>query len=67
MLQVPQLALSVVVSTHLPLQSVSPLWQLRLQVPALHTSPELQAVAQAPQLALSVIVSTHLPEEIRAR
>jgi hypothetical protein len=44
--QVPQLPLSVVVSTQLPLQQV---------FPALHLLP------QVPQLLLSVLVSTQVP------
>ena len=56
--QDPQLAESVVVSTHAPLQSVWPAGQSH--VPLVH-EPLAHAWPHAPQLFGSVVVSTHAP------
>lgn len=47
--QAPQLALSLVRFTHVPLHWVRPTWQLTWQVPLEQTSPDGQAVAHEPQ------------------
>jgi hypothetical protein len=47
----PQFALSVSVSTHVPLQSVRPVWQLNSHTPApLQISPSAHEKAQMPLL-----------------
>jgi hypothetical protein len=55
--QPPQLALSVVVSTHLEPQSVEPTPQLCAQTPPMQACPVGHAVPHAPQLSESVSVS----------
>jgi len=59
--QVPQLLLSVCVSTHAPLQSVCPVAQLLAQEPFEQTCAEVQALPHEPQLAGSLCVLTHWP------
>lgn len=59
--QPPQLARSVTVSTHVPLQLVSPPVQPARQTPAWQAWPEGHAVPHAPQLAASVWTFTHCP------
>jgi hypothetical protein len=59
--QAPQLLTSVLVSVHEPSQLVSPLAQLTMHWPPLHTSVWPQAWAQAPQLLGSLLRSTHAP------
>ncbi len=54
--QPPQFARSLVVSTHTPLQSSVPFGHSHL--PALHVMPPLHAMSQPPQFAPSVCVST---------
>jgi hypothetical protein len=58
-LQAPQLLMSLLVSTQLPLQSVEPEGQPNTQVPAAHESPVAQALPQLPQFIGSVLVFTH--------
>jgi len=60
--QVPQLALSEVVSTHAPVQSVRPEPHEPAQRPELHTSPDAHAWPQVPQLAGSELTSTQADE-----
>ena len=48
---VPQLATSLVVSTHAPLQAVVPDGQVATHAPDAHTSSAPQCVPHAPQLA----------------
>jgi hypothetical protein len=59
--QVPQLELSVWVSTQAPLHAVWPVAQLVAHEPLEQTSADVQAVPQAPQLAGSAWVFTHCP------
>jgi hypothetical protein len=61
--QLPQLALSRVVSTHSPAQRVSPETQVVAHWPAEQACPLVQTLAQLPQFALSLEVSTHRPEQ----
>jgi len=65
-LQPPQSRLLVVKSTHAPRHSVSggppsPVVQLFVHCPTLHTWPAAQAFPHAPQLAGSLAVSVHAP------
>jgi hypothetical protein len=59
----PQLALSEETTTHLPLQSVSPVWHEVAHFPAEQTSPLEHLAPHPPQLALSLDVSTHVPSQ----
>jgi hypothetical protein len=59
--QPPQFALSVLVSTQKPLQSMKPETQLVLHVPPEQAVGPRQRLPQPPQLALSVLSSTQLP------
>jgi hypothetical protein len=58
--QLPQLAPSVWVSTHLPLHAVEA-DPAQTHLPPLHEWPPLHLVPHPPQLLLSVVVSTHAP------
>jgi hypothetical protein len=57
--QAPQLAVSLVVSTHAPLHVVRPIVQVIVHTPDEHTWPMAQAVPQAPQWAGLDCRSTH--------
>jgi hypothetical protein len=57
----PQLALSVIVSTHCPPHAWSPGKQELVQAPAEHTWPLAHFVPQPPQLAGSFTVAMHAP------
>jgi hypothetical protein len=62
-LQLPQLALSVVMSTHDEPHSM-PVVHWPLQVPATQTVPLPQAMPHAPQLAGSLAVSVQAPLQV---
>jgi hypothetical protein len=47
----------------MPAQSVSPDWQDKTQVPALHTSPDEQEIPHPPQCMRSVVRSVHHPKQ----
>jgi hypothetical protein len=59
--QVPQLAGSLAVVTHAPLQFVWPLGHTSMQVPLEQTCPAGQVLLQVPQLLGSVASVTHAP------
>jgi hypothetical protein len=62
LVQVPQFAASLDVSTHVPLQSVWPAGQfaaLALQTPLSQVSPVAQAFPQLPQCAVAAARFTH--------
>ena len=59
----PQLALSVVVSTHCPLHGVNPLTQPAAQAPPAQTWDAPQTWAQVPQLWASTVVSVQAPPQ----
>jgi hypothetical protein len=61
--QLPQFRLSLVASTHAPLQSVSPAAHMDAQPAWLQTSPGWQALPQPPQWNGSLSVSTQFPEQ----
>jgi hypothetical protein len=61
--QVPQLLLSVVVFTHVPLHAVRLAPQVVAQVPLRHTLPPVQTTLQPPQFEGSVLVGMHLPPQ----
>jgi hypothetical protein len=56
--QPPQCAVSLVVSTHAPLQSVRPAPQVAVHIPALQTAPVPHEVPQLPQFLGSLEMST---------
>jgi hypothetical protein len=62
--QLPQLAMSLVVSTQPWPQGVRPAPQLEEQVPAEQSSLELHAVPQVPQLLASLATEVHTPEHM---
>ena len=62
--QAPQFFRSLSRLAHLPLQLVSPVWQVRAHLPDEQTSPALQAAAQTPQLARSVCRLTQVPAQL---
>ena len=57
LLQAPQLLGSLLIFTHVPLQTLLPFAQ---QTPSVQLSPAPQALPHAPQLALSVFTSVQL-------
>jgi hypothetical protein len=59
--QPPQFELSVLVLTHWPLHSASPVGQL--QAPVVHVVPPVQVTLHAPQLFESVCSLTHDPPQ----
>jgi hypothetical protein len=59
----PQFCGSVEVSTHRPLQLVSPVGHVAPQTLLPHTWPGAQVMPHAPQLCGSRTVSTHVPEQ----
>lgn len=62
LLQPPQFALLVIVSTHALPQSICPA-AAQPHVPPLQTEPAGQAMPQPPQLSALFVVSTHAPAE----
>jgi hypothetical protein len=58
---VPQLLKSVLVSTHVPPQSIFPLGQE--QAPPRQVWPSVHVLPHAPQLLKSLLVSTHVPPQ----
>jgi hypothetical protein len=61
--QLPQFALSLLVSTHAPVQLVRPVAHVVAHVPPLQTCPAAHAFPQPPQFAGSLAGSLHLPEQ----
>src|SRR5262245_57755471 len=59
--QLPQFAWSLLVSTHAPLQGVSPVAHVAEHTPRLHTWPPGQTVPHIPQLVGAVASTAQVP------